>query len=179
MTNSSKKFSLLILLSLCFFSKVFSTGIGINFNINQGIIYDNDNQTDPVNDNLLITIDGNYRAARVPLVYGFGFQLENNDYFFIGCHSFLDYWIIDHQIYNTLSFFSGIGTFSDFLISLEGRYKVGFGTRLFMGLNFTILDGAFEYFAQFNLQPSYYSCSTKNNYFALSLPADIGVRFHF
>lgn len=176
----TKKISILSFVFLLSVSKIFAVGAGFTITAKPAIAFDTITTEQKVSTDFLFSAAGNVRGSRFPFVFAMGVEagfLNNN--FCLGANLNFDYWVIDTQLKNTWSIFSGCGIATNILFDFNNNLNYGFGPRFFVGINKTFYDGYLEFFAQLNAVP-FFSFDNKNNkYFSIQIPVETGLRFHF
>ena len=168
--SSLKKTSFLICLFLLLSSKIYASGAGAHIGIKNG--------------GLIISLSGNYKMGRIPLVMGTSIEagLSEEGKYLTGFSAFTDYWIFDLQLKNTWNFYTGLGANAGLLTSDFQDWNIFAGARFFSGMNWLFYDNASELFIQQNFVPTYQKAikdSSDKALFTLLFPLEIGFRFHF
>ena len=180
MNHTKKLFALTSFFIICFCSKLFATGAGVQIGGNPGL-YINDNSVKP--DYFSGTLTGTLRFSRIPMSVGFGFEAGKSfSDFAYGLSGFADYYLIDVQLKNTWNFYSGLGIEGNLLTPDFKDWSASAGARLFVGMNWLFYDNYLEFYAQQNIVPGWIkslSQSDSKGAFILKLPLEAGIRFHF
>lgn len=161
-------------------TNAFSVGAGFTVGAKPSIAFDTATEQQNISTDFLFSAAGNVRGSNFPFVLAVGIEagfLNNN--FNLGASLNFDYWVIDAQLYNTWSIFSGCGLAANILFDFNNKTNFGFGPRFFVGINKTFYDGYLEVFAQLNAVPFFSFDNHKNRYFAIQIPVETGLRFHF
>ena len=182
MTHSTftKKITVLSFVFLLSFSKLFAVGAGFTIGVKPSIAFDTMTEEQKVSTDFLFSAEGNVRGSRFPFVFAMGIEAGflNKD-FSLGANLAFDYWVIDSQIKNTWSIYSGCGLAANILFDFNTNMNFGFGPRFFVGVNKTFYDGYLEFFAQLTAVPFFSFDNHSNKYFAIQIPVETGLRFHF
>lgn len=180
MKKISIKIVISILMFFCVTTNFFAVGAGFTVGATPSIAFDTITEKQDISTDFLFSAAGNIRGSRIPFVFAMGIEagfLNNN--FNLGANLNFDYWVIDAQLYNTWSIFSGCGLATNILFDFNNKTNFGFGPRFFVGINKTFYDGYLEIFAQLNAVPFFSFDNHKNRYFAIQIPVETGLRFHF
>ena len=157
---------------------VWAVGAGVQFQTSENLII---SQEITEFNRLGAGISGNIKGSRFPFVFGSGINAEVvNSSFSLGFTSFFDYWLLDVQVKNNFNFYSGVGIGNNFTFSFDSEKSDLLNGRLFAGVNWLFLDNYIELYFQQNICPGVeFNITEKTNAFALSIPFEIGVRWHF
>lgn len=173
------KYIFSLLITLIFTSKTFATGAGAQLGAIPGLFI---NEEKAQMECFTGNITGTIRMSSLPLVAGAGFEGGKlfSDFNY-GFSMFADYWVIDTQIKNTISFYSGFGASGKVLTTDFKDWSLSAGARFFAGLNYTLWDGYLELYAQQNIVPSYVFTlkDVNKGSFMLCFPFEAGIRMHF
>ena len=162
------------------FSNLFAVGAGFTVGVKPSIAFDTVTENHDISTDFLFSATGNVRGSRIPFVFAMGVEAGflNKD-FCLGANLNFDYWVIDSQLKNTWSIFSGCGIAANILFDFKSNMNYGFGPRFFVGVNKTFYDGYLEFFTQINAVPFFSFDNIGNKHFAIQIPVETGLRFHF
>ena len=179
----NKKSIKILLISLILFlstTNLFSVGAGCTVGATPSIAFDTMTEEQKISTDFLFSAAGNVRGSRFPFVFAMGIEAGFlNKEFSLGANLAFDYWVIDSQIKNTWSIYSGCGLAANILFDFNSNMNFGFGPKFFVGVNKTFYDGYLELFAQLNAVPFFSFDNHSNKYFAIQIPVETGLRFHF
>ncbi len=180
MKHGKKLITLSVLLIICFSSRIFATGCGIQAGTEPGFLINEDSVKF---EHIIENITGTIRFSRIPMTMGFGFLAgkESSDLSF-GLSAFADYYPVDIQLKNTWNFFSGFGASGSVLTSDFENYTLSAGARFFAGTNYLLDDNFLELYVQQNIVPTYIRSigqSDSKSAFMLCFPLEAGIRMHF
>ena len=180
MKKISIKIVISILMFFCVTTNFFAVGAGFTVGATPSIAFDTITEKQDISTDFLFSAAGNIRGSRFPFVFAMGIEagLLNND-FSLGANLNFDYWVIDSQLKNTWSIYSGCGLAANILFDFNSNMNFGFGPKFFVGVNKTFYDGYLELFAQLNAVPFFSFDNHSNKYFAIQIPVQTGLRFHF
>ena len=179
--NHTKKISIISIFAFfCIFSNLSATGAGVQICGNPGLLINQDNIKPERFSGRII---GTMKSGRIPAAAGFGFEAGKffSDFSY-GFTGFADYYALDLQVKNTLSFYSGFGLEGSVLTSDFKDWTLSTGARFFAGINWTMYDNYLEFYFQQNAVPGIVkdlSNFDSKPAFMLGLPLEAGIRLHF
>lgn len=180
MKHAKKIITISIISFFCIISNLSATGAGVQISGNPGLLI---NQDDIKAERFTGRVIGTIKSGRLPMAAGFG--LEGGKFFSdfsYGFTGFADYYALDLQVKNTLSFYSGFGAEGSLLTKDFSDWTVSAGARFFAGINWTMYDNYLEFYLQQNVVPGLIkdlSNSDSKAAFMLALPLEAGIRMHF
>jgi len=170
MSKFAKKTILALVALFVMSANAYSTGAGVQFGASPN--------KDGINGNIM----GTFRLMRFPIVFGFGVEAGSiNNNFDIGLSGFGDYWILDKQLYNTVSLYAGPGLGVHILSDKDFNLTGIAGVRAIVGVDYLLYDHYLELYAQCGAEPGILIPFTSNPAlkFNLTFPCEIGLRVHF
>lgn len=170
MLNNSKKHIFSFIIFICISFNCYSNGAGIQFS------------AIPSTEGITADVKGTMRLMELPLSFGFGFECgSRNDEFKLGLSGYSDYWLLDLQLYNTLSFFAGPGIGIHVLTDNDLNFSGIAGLRAIIGFDWLFYDHYLELFAQGGVEPGIAVpfSNPESSQFNLNFPCEIGLRVHF
>ena len=115
-----------ILISLffgAFTQKVFCIGAGIQIGCSPSLEFTNDGKLDF---SLLHNVTGTLKLSKLPMTLGAGISLRTSNAYdspFLGFSAFTDYYILDIQLKNIWSLYSGLGLSGNLLFNTKLKVK--------------------------------------------------------
>ena len=136
MKKISIKIVISILMFFCVTTNFFAVGAGFTVGATPSIAFDTITEKQDISTDFLFSAAGNIRGSRIPFVFAMGIEAGFlNKEFSLGANLNFDYWVIDSQLKNTWSIYSGCGLAANILFDFNSNMNFGFGPKFFVGVN--------------------------------------------